>query len=223
MDSKFPHELLERIERVGVVAVLVVDDADHAVPAAAALLDGGIDVIELTLRTPVALEALAQIRAHVAEVLVGVGTVLTIGQVEQVVEAKAAFAVAPGLNRRIVDHAQTLNLPFAPGIVTASELETAVEMGCRELKFFPAEPSGGMPLLKSLKAPYAHLGLRFIPLGGINAGKLASYVADADVLAVGGSWLATRRLIQAEDWQTITQNAAEARRIVDAVRSGDAA
>ncbi|MFP6659680.1 MAG: bifunctional 4-hydroxy-2-oxoglutarate aldolase/2-dehydro-3-deoxy-phosphogluconate aldolase, partial [Pirellulales bacterium] len=154
MDSKFPHELLERIERVGVVAVLVVDDADHAVPAAAALLDGGIDVIDLTLRTPVALEALAQIRAHVAEVLVGVGTVLTIGQVEQVVEAKAAFAVAPGFNRRIVDHAQTLNLPFAPGIVTASELETAVEMGCRELKFFPAEPSGGMPLLKSLKAPY---------------------------------------------------------------------
>jgi 2-dehydro-3-deoxyphosphogluconate aldolase/(4S)-4-hydroxy-2-oxoglutarate aldolase len=222
MESKFPNEMLERIERVGVIAVLVVDDADRAVSAAKALLDGGIDAIELTLRTPVALEALTQIRQRVPEMLAGVGTVLTTDQVEQVVAAGAAFAVAPGFNRRIVDHAQTLNLPFAPGIATASELEAAVEMGCRELKFFPAEPSGGMKLLRSLKAPYAHLGVKFIPLGGVNPSNLAEYVAEPDVLAVGGSWIATRRLIQAEDWKSITRNAAEARSIVDRVQSGDA-
>jgi 2-dehydro-3-deoxyphosphogluconate aldolase/(4S)-4-hydroxy-2-oxoglutarate aldolase len=221
MESQFPQEMLDRIERVGVIAVLVVDDAAHAVPVAEALLAGGIDVIELTLRTPAAIDALQRIRDSVPQMLAGIGTVITTGQVDQIVDTGAAFGVAPGLNRRVVERAKSLGLPFAPGIMTPSELEAAVELGCRELKFFPAEPSGGMKLLTSMQAPYAHLGLRFIPLGGINSQNLAGYIGDPAVIAVGGSWIATRKLIQAEDWDAITNNAAEARRIVDRVRSGD--
>jgi 2-dehydro-3-deoxyphosphogluconate aldolase/(4S)-4-hydroxy-2-oxoglutarate aldolase len=221
MESRFPSEMLDRIERAGVIAVLVIDDANLAVPLAKALMAGGIDAIELTLRTPAALDAMKRIRQEVPDMLVGIGTVLTTEQVQQIVEAGAAFGVAPGLNRRVVECAQSLDLPFAPGIVTPSDLEAAVELGCRELKFFPAEPSGGMKLLCSLKAPYAHLGVRFIPLGGVNQQNLSEYLADPDVLAVGGSWVATRKHIQSEDWNTITQNAREARRIVDAIRSGE--
>lgn len=220
MQSQFPQEMLERIERVGVIAVLVVDNAAHAVPVAEALLAGGIDAIELTLRTPAAIDALRHICDSVPQMLAGIGTVITTEQVDQIVDAGAAFGVAPGLNRRVVERAQALGLPFAPGIMTPSELEAAVELGCRELKFFPAEPSGGMKLLTSMQAPYAHLGLRFIPLGGINAQNLSGYIADASIIAVGGSWIATRKLIQAEDWDAITKNAAEARRIVEQVRSG---
>lgn len=220
MQSQFPQEMLERIERVGVIAVLVVDNAAHAVPVAEALLAGGIDAIELTLRTPAAIDALRHICDSVPQMLAGIGTVITTEQVDQIVDAGAAFGVAPGLNRRVVERAKAMGLPFAPGIMTPSELEAAVELGCRELKFFPAEPSGGMKLLTSMQAPYAHLGLRFIPLGGINAQNLSGYIADASIIAVGGSWIATRKLIQAEDWDAITKNAAEARRIVEQVRSG---
>ncbi len=218
MESQFPAGILEAIERCGIVAVLVVDDARHAVPLARALLAGGVDVMELTLRTPAAVDALRAIRAEVPEMIAGIGTILTPEQVEVVAAAEARFGVAPGTNRRVVTAAQRVGLPFAPGVATPSDLETAVELGCRELKFFPAEPSGGMKYLISMKAPYAHLGLRFIPLGGIKAENLAAYLGDPAVPAVGGSWLATRKLIRAEAWDAITQTAAEARRIVDQTR-----
>ena len=222
MKSQFPPDLLERIERCGVIAVLVIDDAAHARPLAEALLAGGIDAMELTLRTPAAIDALRAIRQEVPEMLAGMGTVLTPGQVKQVAEAGAAFAVAPGLNPRVVQCAQGLDLPFAPGVATPSDIEAAVELGCRELKFFPAEPSGGMKYLASMKAPYAHLGLQFIPLGGLNAQNMTTYLADPAVPALGGSWIASRAAIQEEDWTTITARAAEARQIIDNSRKGGA-
>jgi len=210
--------LWNRIERCGVIAVLVIDDAVHAVPLAKALLAGGIDVMELTLRTDAALDALRNIRRDVPDMLAGIGTILTPEQVEQVAEADGAFGVAPGLNPRVVQKAQELNLPFAPGIATPSDIEAAVELGCRELKFFPAEPSGGMKYLASIKAPYAHLGLRYVPLGGLNAENMASYLSDSAVPAIGGSWIAKRNQIQQQDWPAITANAAEARNIIDTLR-----
>ena len=222
MESQFPSEMLDRIRRCGVIAVLVVDDVEHATPLAEALLAGGIDTMELTLRTPAAIDALRTIGQDVPDMLTGIGTVLTGEQVEQVVEAGAAFGVAPGLNRRVVERAQAMGLPFAPGIATPSDIEAAIELGCRELKFFPAEPSGGMKYLSSMKAPYAHFGLRFIPLGGLNAQNMAAYLADPAVPAIGGSWIAPRKLIQQEDWPAITANAAEARRIVDSLRKEEA-
>ncbi len=219
MKSQIPVEILKRIESCGVVAVLVIDEVKHAVPLARALMAGGIDVMELTLRTPAALGALRTIRAEVPEMLAGIGTILTPAQVREVVEAHAQFGVAPGLNPRVVETAQDVGLPFAPGVATPSDVERALELGCHEVKFFPAEPSGGMKYLKSMAAPYAHLGVRFIPLGGLTAENMASYLGNPIVPAIGGSWLATRQAINAEDWETITNNAAEARRIVDELRA----
>ncbi len=221
MKSQIPAEILGRIESCGVVAVLVIDEVKHALPLARALMAGGVDVMELTLRTPAALGSLRTIRAEVPEMLAGIGTILTPAQVREVVEAHAQFGVAPGLNPRVVEMAQDVGLPFAPGIATPSDLEGALELGCREVKFFPAEPSGGMKYLKSIAAPYGHLGVRFIPLGGLTAANMVGYLGDSIVPAIGGSWLASRQAIQAEDWETITKNAAEARRIVDELRSAE--
>ena len=218
MNSQLPPELTERIGRCGVVAVLVVDEAKHAVPLARALVKGGVDVMELTLRTPAALDALRAIAAEVPEMLPGIGTILTPEQVREVAEAKAAFGVAPGLNRRVVEEAQRVGLPFAPGVATASDLEAALELGCPDVKFFPAEASGGLAYLKSMAAPYAHLGVRFIPLGGLKAENCQPYLEASNVLAVGGSWLAPRGDVQNESWQTITDRAAHARAIVERIR-----
>ncbi|MCP4784255.1 MAG: bifunctional 4-hydroxy-2-oxoglutarate aldolase/2-dehydro-3-deoxy-phosphogluconate aldolase [Fuerstiella sp.] len=208
----------QRIERTGVISVLIIDDAAHAVPLARALLAGGVDAMELTLRTDAAIDSLKQIREHVPEMLAGIGTVLTIDQVDQVVEAGAHFAVSPGLNPDVVERAQELNLPFAPGVMTPSEIEVALELDCRELKFFPAEPSGGQKMLDSIRAPYAHLGIRFIPLGGVNAGNMESWLRNPGVLAVGGSWLTPKNVINAKDWDEVTRLATQARAIVDRVR-----
>jgi 2-dehydro-3-deoxyphosphogluconate aldolase/(4S)-4-hydroxy-2-oxoglutarate aldolase len=218
MKSHLPAEVLERLEHCGVAAVLMIDEVERAVPAARALLEGGIDVMELTLRTPCAVDALRRIRADVPAMLAGVGTVLQAGQVNEIAEAGAAFALAPGTNPRVIAAARARGLPFIPGIATPSDIESAVELGCRELKFFPAEPSGGLSYLRNVSAPYAHLGLRFLPLGGLSAKNLPDYMSEPAILAVGGSWLATRSMIQAEAWDKIRSQAAEARKIIDATR-----
>jgi len=215
-----PDSLVARLHRSGVVAVLVLDDVAHAVPLARALLAGGVDVIELTLRTPVALEALRRIREEVPELVCGVGTVLTPDQVGAVQAAGAAFAVAPGVNPRVVREAARLGLPFAPGVCTPTDVELALELDCRVLKFFPCEPSGGLPFLRALAAPFSHLGVRYLPLGGIGPKNAASYLAEPAVLALGGSWLAPRDRLFEEDWEGITRLAREAREVVDRARTG---
>lgn len=215
MNSQLPDLVVERLSRCGVVAVLVVDDPKQAVPLAQALLDGGIDTMELTLRTPAALDALAKIIHQVPRMLAGIGTILQPRQVQQVYDAGGAFGVAPGINPRVVEAAQNIGLPFAPGVATPADLELALELGCREVKFFPAEPLGGIKYLKSMAAPYAHLGVKFIPLGGVKQQNLDSYLSSPLVLAVGGSWLAPRDLIQSGDWIAIRQRATAAREAVD--------
>jgi 2-dehydro-3-deoxyphosphogluconate aldolase/(4S)-4-hydroxy-2-oxoglutarate aldolase len=219
VESLFPAELLEGIESCGVIAVLVVDELQHAIPLAKALVNGGIDAMELTLRTPAALDALKAIRAEVPDMLPGVGTVLTPDQVCLAADAGAAFGVAPGMNPRVVRLARERALPFAPGVATASDVEAALELGCREMKFFPAEPAGGIAYLKSLAAPYTHLGVRFVPLGGLQPDNVSGYLSDPLVLAVGGSWIAPRNLIQQKDWSTVERNAAQARAIADDARN----
>lgn len=215
------RKILKEIELCGVVAVLVIDHLRHAVPTARALLNGGVNVMELTLRTPCAIDALRQIRAEVPGMLAGIGTVLEPRQIQEIIEAGAAFAVAPGTNVQVIAAARAHGLPFIPGIATPSDIEIAVEQGCRTLKFFPAEPSGGLGYLRNVSAPYAHLGLRFLPLGGLSPENLRDYMNEPAVIAAGGSWLATRQTIQAEDWKTIRANAAEARRIIDSVRKSN--
>jgi 2-dehydro-3-deoxyphosphogluconate aldolase/(4S)-4-hydroxy-2-oxoglutarate aldolase len=214
-----PH-LQAQISVCGVVAVLVIDEVRAAVPLAWALLAGGVNVMELTLRTPAALEALVAIRAEVPEMIAGIGTVLTPAQVIQAAQAGASFGVAPGTNRAVLEMARDKTLPFAPGVCTPSDIETALEYQCRLLKYFPAETAGGLPHLAAMAAPYEHLGLRYLPLGGLNVATMIDYLATPLVPAVGGSWLAKRELIQAAAWTEITANAREARAAIDRLRAG---
>jgi 2-dehydro-3-deoxyphosphogluconate aldolase / (4S)-4-hydroxy-2-oxoglutarate aldolase len=220
MSSLSIEQVAERMYRTGVVAVLVVDRTADAIPLANALLAGGIDIMELTLRTPVAVDALRKIKAEVPQMLAGIGTILTTAQVAEVVAAGAAFGVSPGMNRRVVEAAQAAGLPFAPGIATPSEIEQALECGCRLLKFFPAEPSGGLAYLKAIAAPYAHLKVRYLPLGGLDANSVERYISEPLVHAMGGSWIAPRELIQKQDWSAITERAQQATQKIKAIRQG---
>ncbi len=218
MTGLFPDELSAQLYHSGVIAVLMIDDAADAVPVARALLAGGVDGIELTLRTSVAMEALRRIRAELPEMMVGVGTILSPQQVHEVKEAGASFGVSPGMNPRVVAEAARIGLPFAPGVCTPTDIELAVEQGCRLMKFFPSEPCGGLPYLRTIAAPFAHLGVKYIPLGGVGAGNAEHYLREPCVQALGGSWLAPRELIAKKDWAAITANAREASEIVKRVR-----
>jgi len=219
MATAFDPELSARIESFGVIAVLVVDRADDAVPLAEALLAGGVGVMELTMRTPAALEALKKIRTALPEMIAGVGTILTPDQLKAAQDAGAAFGVAPGTNARVLAAAAAGGLPFAPGIATPSDIEAALEFDCRLLKFFPCEASGGLSYLKNISAPYAHLGLKYVPLGGLNEKNMATYLGEPIVGALGGSWLAPRDLIQAGDWPAITGRSAAATEIIKSIRN----
>lgn len=213
----FDDDLRKRIEASPVVAVLVIDNAADAVPLAEVLLESGIAAMELTLRTAGAIDALKAIRQHVPDIIAGVGTVLTREQVRVVRDSGAAFGVSPGLNPNVLDEARSLGFSFAPGVMTPSDIELALELGCRTMKFFPAEPSGGLKYLHSAAAPYTHLGIQFMPLGGLNAANMKSYLEDPLVLAIGGSWIAPRALIQACDWNAIRRRAEEAVAIVQQI------
>ncbi len=219
MNPPFPTDLQQKVEASGVIAVLVIDQVEHAVPVARALLEGGISVMELTLRTPAAIEAVRAIRNEVPEMLAGVGTVLHPDQIAAVAQAGAAFAVAPGFNRRVMDTALAAGMPFAPGIATPTDIESALELDCRLLKFFPAEPSGGMSMLKAMAAPYNHLGIKYVPLGGLNVRNMVSYLESPLIAGLGGSWLAPRDLVNGEQWSQITDNARAASELVRQARS----
>jgi len=214
--KQFPKEILQRLETGGVVAGFSVDKVEHAVPTAKALLAGGIDAIELTLRTPVAMEALKAICNGVPEMLIGVGTILTPETAVEVKEAGADFGVSPVMNPRVIRAAQEAGLPFAPGICTPSDLEAAIELGCRFVKFFPAEASGGVRYLRSMAAPYKHLGIRYFPLGGLNTVNMVDYLKEDNVPTIGGSWIVKKDLVLNEDWDGLAARAAEVRRILDA-------
>jgi 2-dehydro-3-deoxyphosphogluconate aldolase/(4S)-4-hydroxy-2-oxoglutarate aldolase len=187
---------------------VIVENVEDARPLAEALLAGGIKVVEITMRTPAALQVMQVIAENYSEMLVMAGTVITPTQVRQVQDAGASCAVAPGMNARVVQAAVDAHLPFAPGIATPSEIEQALEFDCDILKLFPAEPMGGLPYLKNMQAPYTHLGLQFIPLGGLTGENAKYYLQEEMILAVGGSWIASASAITAGDWAGITQRAA---------------
>lgn len=207
-------DVFARVEEAGVLAVLIIERAEDAAPLAEALLAGGVRAMELTLRSDAALPAIAQVARTAPEMLVGAGTVLRPDQVAAVYEAGAAFAVSPGVNPKIVSAAADVGLPFAPGIATPTDIEIAVEMGCRMLKFFPAELLGGLPYLRSVAAPYNHLGVKYVPLGGVKQDNLADYLDEPLIAAVGGSWLAPQELLAAQDWAAITARAQAASDVV---------
>ena len=178
--------------------------------------------MELPLRTPAALKSLQKINSAVPKMVAGVGTILTVDQVRQAIDAGAAFGVSPGFNRRVVEAAIRWGLPFAPGAATPSEIEAAIEQGCRLVKFFPAESCGGLAYLESASAPYDHLGVRYIPLGGLNPDNAGAYLSHRLISAVGGSFIATRKLIQNQHWNVIQKNAHLVRGLVESARGGSA-
>lgn len=205
MTDVFSPTLLKKISATPLVAGFSVDTAETAVPIARALLAGGIKVIELTLRTDAALDSVRAIAQHVPEIILGVGTILTPKQLHEVQEAGAAFGVSPGLNPEVVKTAKILNFSFAPGIMTASELEQAFGLGCKFFKVFPVEPIGGLSYLKSIYAPYKHLGISFFPLGGLNQNNLKSYLEFDGVSAAGGSWLVQNDDVKSQRYDRITE------------------
>lgn len=196
------------------ICVAVIDKADDAVPLAEALLAGGLNVMEVTFRTAGAADSIARIRRSVPQISIGAGTLLSAEQVKQAAGAGAQFGVSPGLNESVLAEADKNQMPFFPGIMTPTEVGRALDLGCKRLKFFPAETAGGVKMLKALAGPFAHTGVKFVPTGGINAASLADYLAVPQVAAVGGSWMAERKLIAEKAWSKITALTAEAMKII---------
>ncbi|MEM6917332.1 MAG: bifunctional 4-hydroxy-2-oxoglutarate aldolase/2-dehydro-3-deoxy-phosphogluconate aldolase, partial [Verrucomicrobiota bacterium] len=179
------------------------------------LLRGGVTAMELTLRTPAALDAAARICEEVPEMMVGIGTILTTHQVDEAIATGAAVGVSPGVNPEVMRHASAAGFPFGPGVMTPTDIDIAVRENARLLKFFPAGSSGGLSHLKNITAPFAHLGLQFIPLGGITLENMSEYLESDLIAAVGGSWLVPPDAIARKDWDTIEANARAARAKLD--------
>ncbi len=198
------NAVFEKISSLGIVPVIAVDNVDKAIPLADALAAGGLPVVEITFRTPAAAEVIAAIAKARPEMTVGAGTVLSPETLKIAKDAGASFAVAPGLNPRVVKAAADLDMPFVPGVATPSEIEQGLDFGLELLKFFPAEPMGGVKFLSSVYAPYKHTGVKFMVTGGISAEGAADWLACPAVAAVGGSWMAKSAEIAAGQWGEIT-------------------
>ncbi len=192
-----------------VMPVIVIDDPKHALPMAEALREGGVTVLEITLRTDAALTAMREISKALPDVIVGAGTVLTGEQLAKVTDAGAQFAVSPGLTEKLAVAAQKSSIPLLPGAVTASEIQLALEYGLSTLKFFPAESAGGAPAVKSFHGPFSQL--KFCPTGGISVANAGSYLSLPNVSCVGGSWLTPAAEMKAGNWAELTRLAAASR------------
>lgn len=195
------------------VCVAVIDRPEDAVPLTEALLAGGLNCIEVTFRTAGAAESIARIRRALPSATVGAGTLLTPDQVNQAVDAGAQFGVSPGLSEAVSRAAHENKLPLFPGVITPTEIMAALELGWKQLKFFPAETFGGVNALKALAGPFGHTGVQFVPTGGITAATLPAYLALPQVAAVGGSWMAERKLVAEKAWDKITALTTEAMKI----------
>jgi len=202
------NETLKKIGKLGIVPVVKIEKAEDALPLGRALIDGDLPIAEITFRTSAAEESIKVLARELPELLVGAGTVLTIEQVKEAVSAGAKFIVSPGFNPKVVDYCLENNIPVTPGINNPTQIEMALERGIEVVKYFPAEASGGLPLLKSMSAPYT--GIKFIPTGGINQNNLCSYLSDNKVLACGGSWMVKTELISSGNFDDITRLTKEA-------------
>lgn len=210
--------VLDELRRLRIVPLIVIDDPAKAGHLARALVEGGLPCAEIAFRTAGAAEALRRIAAEHPEVLVGAGTVLTPDQAAEAQSAGARFIVSPGLNPRVVDYCQAHDLPVFPGVCTPTEIGAALDLGLHVLKFFPAEPMGGLSYLKAVAAPFG--GVEFIPTGGITTAHVHAYLAFRPVLAVGGSWMAMQAWIAAGEFDRIRLEAQQATRLAHAPAAG---
>ncbi len=213
-----PNSVFDEVARFGIIPVIAMDDVQAAVPLADALLEGGLPVVEITFRSAAAAAVLEKLSTERPQLLLGAGTVLSEDIARAAKNSGARFAVAPGVNPRVVACAQSVGLGFAPGVATPTDVETAHNLGCSVLKFFPSEALGGVNYLKAMSAPFGHLNLRFVPTGGINEENLATYLSQSNVPAVGGTWIAQKADIAAGRWNLIRERCAKAVAAVRALR-----
>ncbi|MDZ7694446.1 MAG: bifunctional 4-hydroxy-2-oxoglutarate aldolase/2-dehydro-3-deoxy-phosphogluconate aldolase [Balneolaceae bacterium] len=204
--------MMEKIFTKKLLPAVTLNDADSAQRLAETYLDAGLDILEITFRTDATLSSIEAIAKEFPSLKIGAGTILNTHQVAQAKNAGAQFGLSPGFNAEVVKAAQKKEFPFIPGIMTPSEIEVALSTGCRVLKLFPADISGGPEYIKSLEGPYQHTGMQLIPMGGINPQNMKAYLGCSSVLAVGGSWMAPKDKIDAGDFSRIAQVIRETRR-----------
>ena len=210
------NQILEQLGTYGIVPVVVLQDAAKAEPLAEALCKGGLACAEVTFRTDAAEESIRIMSEKFPEMLVGAGTVLTTEQADRAVKAGAKFIVSPGLNPEVVKWCQAHEVPVIPGIVTPTEMAQAIGLGLTMVKFFPAEPAGGVSMIKAMAAPY--VGIKFMPTGGINAKNLEDYLSFDKIICCGGSWMVKGELVKNGEFDKIRDLTAEARKLVDSIR-----
>lgn len=210
------NAVLEQFGKIGIIPVVVLDDAKDAKPLGQALMEGGLPCAEVTFRTAAAEESIRIMAESFPDMLVGAGTVLTTEQVDRAVAAGAKFIVSPGINPKVVEYCVKKNIPITPGTCNPSNVETALEFGLDVVKFFPAEPAGGLNYIKAIAAPY--VGMKFMPTGGISAQNVKDYLKYDRILACGGSWMVKGDLIKAGDFDKIRELTAEAAQIVKDIR-----
>ena len=208
--------IFEQFSKIGIIPVVVLDDAKDAAPLAKVLCENGLPCAEVTFRTAAAEEAIKIMSHEFPDMLIGAGTVLTIEQAEKAINAGAKFIVAPGLNPKIVQYCLDQSVPVTPGTQTPSEMEKALELGLKVVKFFPAEPAGGLNMIKAVAAAY--VDLKFMPTGGINAKNVRDYLSYNKIIACGGSWMVKKDLIAAGEWDKIGTMVREAADIVKELR-----
>lgn len=208
--------IYEQFKKTGIIPVVVLEDAKDAEPLARALCEGGLPCAEVTFRTPAAAEAIRIMTEKFPDMLVGAGTVLTTEQVDRAIESGAKFIVSPGLNPDVVRYCMDKDIPVTPGTQTPSDMEKAMSFGLNVVKFFPAEPSGGLSMIKAVAAPYTEL--QFMPTGGINAKNVRDYLAYDRIIACGGSWMVKGDLIRAGKFDEIKALVREAADIVHEIR-----
>ena len=202
------NEVLKKINAIGIVPVVKIDDAKDAVPLAKALCEGGLPCAEVTFRTEAAADAIKAMSTAYPEMLIGAGTVLTTEQVDRAVEAGATFIVSPGLNPKVVKYCVDKNIPVTPGCTNPSDIEQAIELGLDVVKFFPAEAAGGLEMIKAMSAPYGNM--KFMPTGGISAKNLNEYLDFPKIIACGGSWMVKGELISGGEFDKIRDLTREA-------------
>ncbi len=208
--------IFEKFSKIGIIPVVVLEDAKDAGPLGKALMEGGLPCAEVTFRTAAAEEAIKIMTEKFPDMLVGAGTVLTTEQADSAIAAGAKFIVSPGLNPDVVAHCVKKGIPVTPGTCTPTDVEKALTFGLDVVKFFPAEPAGGLDFIKAIAAPY--VGVKFMPTGGINANNVRDYLKYDRIIACGGSWMVKGDLIKAGDFEKIKELTAEAAGIVKEIR-----
>ena len=209
-------EMMKKLQKIGIVPVVVLDRAEDSLPLAERLMKGGLPCAEVTFRTAAAEESIRQIAKAFPEMIVGAGTVLTAEQADRAIGAGAKFIVSPGFNPKVTEHVLKQGVPMTPGICTPTEIEAALQFDLDVLKFFPAEPSGGLKMIKALAAPY--VGVNFMPTGGISAANVRDYLAYDRIVACGGSWMVSGKLVKAGQFDETERLVREAAGIVKEIR-----